>query len=120
MQIIKFKENTLEVSTPLYWDTCFTPKIEHTTMYIFLRKLKYIITVIKSHHTIIFNFSEFKKKVNKFEFKKKKGEDMNFSIFLIMTHICTHIFLLKLEIIHAYILNFNIRKFDIQLFGLRS
>ena len=78
MQIIKFKEAILKVSTPLYWDTCFTPKIEHTTMYIFLRKLKYIIPVNNLQHTIISNFSRFKKKVNRYEFQQKKGKEMIF------------------------------------------
>ena len=35
MQIIKFKENALEVITPCTGTPVLPPKIEHTTLYIF-------------------------------------------------------------------------------------
>ena len=71
MQIIIFKENALEVSTPCTGTPVLPQNRIYNFVYIFLESWKYIITVLKSKNTIIFNFYEFKKKANTGEFQKK-------------------------------------------------
>jgi hypothetical protein len=85
MQIIKFKENALEISAPVLGHLFYPQNRAYIYVYLFLENWKYI-TVFKSKHTIIFNFSEFKKKANTGEFQKKGGGH-EFLHFLIMTHI---------------------------------
>jgi hypothetical protein len=72
MQIIKFKENALEVSTPCTGTPIEYPKARtYNYVYFFLESWKYIITVLKSKYITIFNFSEFKMKTNNGDFQKK-------------------------------------------------